>query len=91
MAKNRPRDESAPPESPPPADSDSESLLTSQDIFGEILDSFGAPSTPSEDDASRPPPSRKDPIRIRVSEPGVSPSAPKKSVRLEALKQLGAK
>jgi len=83
MAKNRPRDESAPPSPSRPADPTAESLLTSQDIFGEILDSFGDTATSSgntEREASGPPPSRKDPIRIRVSEPGVSPSASKKPI-----------
>ena len=83
MAKHRPRDESAP--SAPPADAAPDSLLTSQDIFGEILDSFddAAPSSQEPQQEPRPAPIRKDPIRIRVSEPGVSKNAPKKSIELE--------
>jgi len=80
MAKNRPKDEAAPPS--PPADPAPESLLTSQDIFGEILDSFGDAPTASGEATKeeRPLPVRKDPIRIRVSEPSVSASVPRKAV-----------
>src|SRR5260370_22967281 len=79
MTTRRPDTTAAPPKDQ--AESAAPNLLTSEDLFGDMVD---GPPAPSARPVAAPPASRKGPIKVQVSEPGAprkdsplsSPAAP---------------
>ena len=55
----------------PTGEGSGDDLLTSEDIFGDIVDGPAAAKAKDE----RPPPARSSPIRVRIGEPTASPVA----------------
>ena len=82
MTTRRPDKTAAPPKDED--ESAASKLLTSEDLFGDMVD---GPPAPSARPAAAPPASRKGPIKVQVSEPG----APRKDSPLSSPPTPGEK
>src|SRR4029078_10521062 len=70
MTANRPRDTTAAPPKVEDPSASPNKLLTSEDLFGDMVD---APPDPVARPAAAAPVNRKGPIKVQVSDPGAPP------------------